>query len=200
MHDKPRSKHFDVRALAPDELRDQYRAVPSERKTNEALYSIVNVAPSIVPTYNPSMRIYSYNASYASRFRQGAAAGGEVADVADDWSVLDTLAQLPLGLFKKRRRHRKTQPPRHTSPDSPIRSNRFLTPLGYTQLYIDLPVANLRPEVPPEWQVEYETGQAYGMHDLTVGSWLELARRLAADDELYEAYVDRFSVGTGAVL
>ncbi|KAI8594711.1 Metallo-dependent phosphatase-like protein, partial [Dissophora ornata] len=40
------------------ELWGQYEDIPSRAKLND--YAIVNVSPSVVPTYNPTLRVYAY--------------------------------------------------------------------------------------------------------------------------------------------
>ena len=46
-----------------DVLLAEYSALPKRKKTNYDEYAVVNVAPSVVPDYLPSFRIYSYNNS-----------------------------------------------------------------------------------------------------------------------------------------
>ncbi|KAL8287125.1 hypothetical protein RQP46_003577 [Phenoliferia psychrophenolica] len=176
----------------------------------------------------------------------------------------------PLPLKKRKKHKRRPRPPprmpRHFSPDSPSLTNCYLTPLGYSQFYIDLDGANLhsgfgpgekgraaeaesslqsvRP--PPKWQVEYLTfgaeafargllggGQGsavpvgvldedvrkvvqgegvdkvasivdalrkakvvpYELGDLTVGSWVGLARRVVKTKKRWRKFLRRMCGG-----
>lgn len=50
------------------ELYQDFGNMPSPRKIKLDDYAAVNVAPSIVPTYLPGVRVYSYNTSEATRY------------------------------------------------------------------------------------------------------------------------------------
>lgn len=190
---------FHVSQIAED-LREGYQVLHKE--TNMSDYSIVNVNPSVIPTYLPAVRIWEYNAT-RDDWRQddsGAVGRGDDFastddDSADDLSpdehprssllsLLPTSLQpiFPPSLRHRRKKHHKPPPrlPRHFSPSSPSCANRFRTPLGYTQYFLELDSANLnsgygpgergakllkergedgvRPV--PEWKVEYATGTA----------------------------------------
>uniref|UniRef100_A0A1D1XWA1 Endopolyphosphatase n=1 Tax=Anthurium amnicola TaxID=1678845 RepID=A0A1D1XWA1_9ARAE len=83
--------------------------------------------------------------------------------------------------------------------DAPSRKNTFLTPLGYTQYFMNLTHANLYPNVTPEFTVEYTTRDDYDMRDLTIPSWIQLARRIAYDglnSALWDKIRDHLLVGT----
>lgn len=218
-----------------DELRDIFSALPSKKKTKLRDFSVVHVNPSVIPTYLPAVRVWQYNTSVETRWRQPVDAEvwrvngsrAEVSEEEEDWdedgeeeedddeedahlspSRLPTfLAPLaaPISLAsstllslllpthpltthlssylsslsnskkkKKKKKHpRAPRLPRHFSPLSPSMTNRFLTPLGYTQFYLELDEANrnaghgrfafppssLRPPLPP-WEVEYLTFDA----------------------------------------
>ncbi|SCZ88506.1 BZ3500_MvSof-1268-A1-R1_Chr10-2g02982 [Microbotryum saponariae] len=181
-------------------------------------------------------------------------------------------ASLPvMEITRKKKKRRKQQPrrrlPRYSSPNAPGRSNRFLTPLGFTQYYLELDQANEfegfgseaawqkggdRPR--PVWNVEYVTMPAetvarrlmegggdseetdldpfvssavwpaevlnatqsggsvedvvqmlrqldltpYELDDLTLGSWLCLARRIAKGGKAWKNFRKRMFVSSGA--
>ncbi|KAK4704578.1 hypothetical protein P7C70_g1627, partial [Phenoliferia sp. Uapishka_3] len=318
-----------------DALKASYESLPSRRKTRLQDYSVVNINPSVIPTYFPAVRIWQYNTSVESRWRQpmdlevrsGNETVGralwqdeedaeelEVEDVEEKESeeetfaystaisaVAATLKLAPSALLslilpahpvitflsnslikkrkdkkKKRKKHHKRpapRMPRHFSPDSPSLTNKYLSPLGYTQFYIDLDDANLhsgfgpgeeaqqleaestllskRPS--PNWDVEYVTfgaeayakgllgkGQEggpvtvgalpiemrrameesegsseasrekdlvkrlkegklvpYELEDLTVGSWVGLARRVVKNKKRWRKFVKKMFVGSG---
>lgn len=167
-----------------------------------------------------------------------------------DLSELQNVYTGDLDALKKKRKHKKgkkgkkkkkqKQPtlPRHTSPDSPSRSNKFLTPLGYTQFYLSLDEHNendgwgpdgaeLKKARPlPQFEVEYttmseaelgklasevqEAGRQllrpdgslkrdpaltpYQLPDLTIGSWLKLARMVTESKSAWKEYEKRIYV------
>ncbi|RIA88153.1 Metallo-dependent phosphatase-like protein [Glomus cerebriforme] len=86
--------------------------------------------------------------------------------------------------------------------DAPSRKNTFLTPLGYTQYFINLTHANLYPNVTPEFTVEYTTWDDYFLKDLTIPSWIQLARKIVNDgltglnSALWEKIQEHLLVGT----
>ncbi|KZT74415.1 endopolyphosphatase [Daedalea quercina L-15889] len=171
-------------------------------------YGVVNVSPSVVPSpYLPSFRIFAYNTTgtpYVPAM-QAARSSCDDADGRDAWWC---------GMAK----------PWHANPESPSRTNRLWTPLGYAQYYLpDLDSANKKHA--PKVKLEYltfsrralhpssgsEQAEAawhpiplrhlpkslrnatmtdkgskyvpYGLADLTIGSWVDLGRRLAAGTE-----------------
>ncbi|CAG8466833.1 3751_t:CDS:2 [Acaulospora morrowiae] len=97
---------------------------------------------------------------------------------------------------------RKKKPKNH-DPNSPSHSNTFLTPLGYTQYFINLTEANRYPNKTPVFEVEYTTWNDYRMKDLTVKSWIKLARDLAdhgLKGSLWKKYRDHLMVGTRSLV
>jgi len=46
-----------------DELLADFRELPARKKLNLDNFAFVNVAPSVVPTYLPSVRVFTYNAT-----------------------------------------------------------------------------------------------------------------------------------------
>ncbi|KAK4051052.1 Endopolyphosphatase [Microbotryomycetes sp. JL201] len=58
-----------VSALLSD-LLDQYKALPTPQKAKVHDYSVVNVNPSVIPTYLPAFRVWEYNTSVETRWRQ----------------------------------------------------------------------------------------------------------------------------------
>ncbi|PKY39460.1 hypothetical protein RhiirA4_337444 [Rhizophagus irregularis] len=83
--------------------------------------------------------------------------------------------------------------------DAPSLKNTFLTPLGYTQYFINLTHANLFPNVTPEFTIEYTTWDDYYLKDLTIPSWIRLARKIVNDglnSALWDKIQDYLLVGT----
>lgn len=60
--DNPLSTLINTEALS-DDLRKDYSLVKTEAKTNESYYNYFFIAPSIIPTFLPGARIWTYNTS-----------------------------------------------------------------------------------------------------------------------------------------
>lgn len=146
-----------------DDLRKDFDLVPTRQKANADAYLPFFAAPSIVPTYMPTVRVWTYNASRpADRVadaRRHTSHSNTLRDDSPDLSIylddetvqsalrvtgskpqrqIDPLSRShrrPRGGDKKRRRRRQSP---HVSPDSPSRKNKYLTMLGYSQWVLDL--------------------------------------------------------------
>jgi endopolyphosphatase len=233
-----------ISTLALDkELKDEYQALKRVSKLDLDDFAIVHVAPSVIPTYYPAIRVWTYNVSnpedrYRPKEEPILLAATTLESLEDDdsddddyrgelaeeeeslhaflfddlvlqrpHSSIDTTLYSEDELYvyvdetwedersermgkgggnknkkkkkkrkKKKRKKKKPKKPRHASPDSPSRTNRFLTPLSYTQFFLDLDEANRndgwgrhghgnlsaeakeRPPF-PEWKVEYTTSK-----------------------------------------
>lgn len=128
------------------------------------------------------------------------------------------------GKKSRRRKKKKKKPspklPRFYSAESPSRKNRYLTPLGYTQYY--LPIDNNdnnKHDTSPNWTIEYITyphekrthflpsqqmqmeaeraPSPYKLEDLTIPSWLGLAKSLTESKKMWKGYVRRMYVSSG---
>ncbi|WVR08267.1 hypothetical protein IAU60_005314 [Kwoniella sp. DSM 27419] len=175
-----------------DELKKDFEDMPNPKKLKMKDYVAVNVAASVIPTYLPGVRVFSYNITGLEDdavdndvfFRPSSKPVSENVEEQDNEEVEDEDSgeddhEGTVGATKKNRRpghrhgrkHKKgdcSRPenedkphcvfkrlPRYYSKDSPSRSNRPLTPLGYTQFY--LPKVDKQTEEVPEWVVEYTT-------------------------------------------
>lgn len=225
-----------------NDLYEILAALPSKKKMRLENFAIVHTGPSVIPTYLPSLRIWNYNISRPEDkyipTENALVPENSIKPLlarlqARAWTILEralstaVLDQLSFALDvdvltrKKRRRHRKKKKPivrlpRHFSPLSPSRMNRYLTPLGYTQYY--LPIDK---HTHPNWTIEYITypqerlhnalphhlldkiamdkvEAPYQMDDLTIIKWLELAKKLTSSKKKWTAYVKRMYVSSGA--
>ncbi|CCM02492.1 uncharacterized protein FIBRA_04593 [Fibroporia radiculosa] len=169
-------------------------------------YGVVNVSPSVVPNpYLPSFRIFTYNIS------------GSPYTPAAPHSEPSTCSQDNSDYSWKRHLSK----PWHSNPDSPSRTNKLWSPLGYAQYYLP-GLASSSQKRPPKFKLEYLTfavsqlhpsgGEGaegftypvplrhlprslrnatvtaskfapYGLADLTIPSWADLARRLAEGED-----------------
>lgn len=200
-HKKKHSKPgFSTFKFTHNDLFSTFQALPKRLKLED--YSIVHTSPSVIPTYLPSLRIWHYNTTgepyvqqalpagltpdqEVSRLRNGSELDAHYTNEEVEEEEEETSSWLQLILRRRKHRKKKKRPaprlPRHFSPASPSRTNRFLTPLAYDQYY--LPHAN--------WTLEYSTE----LDDLTIGSWLGFAKQLTKHKKLWKQYVRRMYVG-----
>ncbi|WWD20090.1 hypothetical protein CI109_104564 [Kwoniella shandongensis] len=164
------------------ELKKDFGEMPGPRILKMKDYAVMNVAPSVIPTYYPGIRIFTYNITGVAEDRLDEDLfyrGGDAPDDDDDDDLEEDDDDMEIDPTKKRRGgHRHSKPkddcklpqnedkphctfkskPRHFSKHSPSRTNRPLTPLGYSQFY--LPTIDKQSSHPPEWEVEYTTFKA----------------------------------------
>ncbi|KAF9146822.1 Endopolyphosphatase [Mortierella sp. GBA39] len=149
-----------------EDLWIQYDTVPERAQLKD--YAIVLVSPSVVPTYNPTLRVFSYQLDNSD---------GDTQDDGDD----DAEEQY----------HHHRRP-------SPAPSTTFGFPLEFTQYWCNLTHANKHPNTPPTYEIEYRTREDYGLENLGVSEWLGLARRIVREEDLKTVYLDRMVVQSGA--
>lgn len=143
------------------DLRHDYASLPGSARTHMDYYSLFYVSPSVIPTYMPSVRVWTYNTSLAHDNRPGLLAADEADRAAllsfvsyDSCEQADTdpaCVEERVHIEKKVRHHRRPKRkshrrhrklPRYASPQSPSRTNTFLSPLGYSQWVVNLTAAN----------------------------------------------------------
>ncbi|KAG0031998.1 Endopolyphosphatase [Podila clonocystis] len=146
-------------------LWDQYSNIPKE--SDPSRYAVVQVSPSMVPTYNPTLRVFSYQR-------------GNVSEP-------DTL----LGKKKKPRKPRKK--PHHYPPAAS--PTEFGYPLAYTQYWCNLARANKDKGKVIEYEIEYRS-EDYGLAHLGTAEWLALAQRIETNKKLKSLYLKRMVVQT----
>lgn len=150
-----------------EDLRKEYDLVPTRQKTNLDAYLPFFVAPSVVPTYRPTVRVWTYNTTRPTErnatplpkkvHRQGGYRNESREATVDMSTYLDeAVARIALEsagtdyvgplqpLQRSHRRPRRGKKGRkhhqspHVSPDSPSRKNQYLSMLGYSQWVLDL--------------------------------------------------------------
>ncbi|KAF9939429.1 Endopolyphosphatase [Mortierella alpina] len=203
------------------DLWKQYEGIP--KKLNLSNYAVVLVSASVVPTYQPTFRVFTYQLASPYAVRGGTAAAaldrpprlsidavndgedGEIRqqELEEYFTALLNGDVEPEESFESRKRHNGSKhKPRHRHqiprPHPPaVPSGAFGFPLEYTQYWANLTRANLEPTKPCEYEVEYRTKDAYGLEDLGVGSWLDLAKRIVRSNNLKREYLQRMVVQTG---
>lgn len=127
-------------AVLADTLMDDFSELPkSKKKTDLDDYAIINVSPSVIPSpYLPSFRIFAYNVTGLPP---------TLSSQDDDYEVEKKKKK------EKKKKHDRSKPdvdcnrkenkkkwecrpkkPQHADPESPSRSNKLWTPLGYAQV------------------------------------------------------------------
>lgn len=169
-----------------DSLREAYYAnVEKKKKSGKGSerYSIVHVTASVVPTFNPGVRVWEYNITELHD------AGRKQVESWDDFfaridKVLDDDDENEddgFSIFKKKKKKKdKTLPPKMPANAElgPAYVPQLFTPERYVQYYVDLELVN-KGKKKFNYEIEYATDDPlFEMKDATVGSWLEVARAL----------------------
>lgn len=163
-------------------------------------YSATLVGASIVPNYYPTMRVFEYNnTALHLTVNSGQARQEQLLSAGYDESEKH-------GKSSKSKKHSlsKPEPPSKSSPPGPAYSPQTLSLLGYTQYFANLTKINTAfaspAELPApkfEYELEYDTRNdtIYGLSDLTVRNYIDLAARIGKykperDDLLSGAWED----------
>ncbi|KAF8962033.1 Endopolyphosphatase [Entomortierella lignicola] len=181
----------------------QYKKIP--KNINPKNYAVVQVSPSVVPTYQPTLRVFSYQLGNSTVSETQNVVETEKDDSEyeglmemneqdlqeyytavsnDDTELVDELE----ARFKKE--HKK--PPK-SSPLPPVPVNTFGYPLGFTQYWSNITLANEN-GTPPEFEIEYQTREDYGLKNLGVSEYLTLAKQISKDQVLKKEYLKRMVV------
>ncbi len=143
----------------PGDLKQDYSTLPGKGRTDEDLYSVFFIAPSIIPTYYPSIRLWTYNTTEGARYTASTTTttqddGIDEVDEEDDDVDLDEEDEAIVDV--RSRHHHRPVPPkkrrgkkgkkrrraRHASAASPSRTNTYLSLLGYSQWVMDIDAQN----------------------------------------------------------
>ncbi|KAF9570738.1 Endopolyphosphatase [Mortierella alpina] len=203
-----------------EDLWNQYEDIPKKLKLSS--YAVVLVSASVVPTYQPTFRVFKYQLANPSAVDRASAAEAlvrptdllmEAVDEGEDGETRqqeteEYFAALlngdiePEDPYESSRRHHGKHEPRDRHrklrPHPPaVPSGVFGFPLEYTQYWANLTRANMEPTRPCEYEVEYRTREDYGLEDLGVASWLDLGKRIIRDNNLKMEYLQRMVVQTG---
>ena len=159
-------------------------------------YSVSLVSASVVPNYFPALRVIEYNISGLDQDTYSPPPHPHSSEPAeDDQNELSAdLTQEDDAAARKKKKHKKKKkrpnfivpsPPSDTSPPGPAYSPQTFTWLGYKQFFANLTRINAAAEksssdVDFHYELEYDTTNdtVYGVDDLTVKSWVDLARRI----------------------
>ncbi|KAL9596716.1 MAG: hypothetical protein Q9219_005627 [cf. Caloplaca sp. 3 TL-2023] len=147
-------------------------------------YSATLVGASVVPNYYPAMRVFEYNTTGIHQMA-GHLDRGQGNPSSTDASV-ESDHDEELGTSRKRR-FVKPKPPSKSSPPGPAYFPQTLSLLSYTQYFANLTRINAdfaspghspAPEFTYELQYDTKNDTIYRLSDLTVKSYLDLAKRI----------------------
>ncbi|KAG9123357.1 hypothetical protein FRC07_015054 [Ceratobasidium sp. 392] len=209
-----------------ENVRASCKEFARKKKLDYDDYFIVNIGPSVIPEYTPSVRIFTYNVTNAesSDFDDNKDAGL-------DWSE-PSISKIDCS--KKENKNKKQcvfKKPRHANKHSPSRTNTLWSPTGYSQFFIppsswaksneshapgyELEYvtysldalrgnASLVPKhlLPPELRagsIESTTKSRYApfeLHDLTIPSWIKFARRMGKKKKLWRRFEEAMFLET----
>ena len=167
-----------------ESLREAYYAnVKGIKKSgkNSERYSIVHVTASVVPTFNPGVRVWEYNITELCDIETL-----QVESWDDFFTRIDGILDADddsedegFSIFKKKKKD-KTFPPKMPADAKlgPGYVPQLFTPERYVQYYLDLDAVN-KGDKKFEYEIEYCTDDPFlEMKDSTVGEWLKMAREL----------------------
>lgn len=168
-----------------------YASVKGKKKSGENAerYSVVHVTASVVPTFNPGVRVWEYNITelYESSAQQVESwdvffseIDGIWEDDDDELGLFDIFKSKRKGKKGKKGKKDKTLPPKmpKTAKLGPGYVPQLFTPERYVQYYLDLAEVN-KGNKPFEYELEYATDDPiFGMKDVTTKSLLKVARAL----------------------
>ncbi|RDX55657.1 hypothetical protein OH76DRAFT_757959 [Lentinus brumalis] len=142
-------------------LLQEFGDVPKAENLDHDNYGVVNVAPSLVPTYLPSFRIFAYNTT-GELYEPGQLGEDEQPGPATR-SMRDIAGPLCHDPeYQNTWRCQLTQP-WHSNPKSPSRTNALWTPLGFAQYYLP-GLDGATEEDSPKFKLEYLTFPVHALH------------------------------------
>lgn len=173
-------------------MKSDFKNLPKKSALHHDDYVIINVGPSVIPTYYPSFRIFQYNitdylgpkVTDDQQFTQESWNDLAVEDTEpeEDDGPIPPKNAWPIHSTGKRRhghRHpgsincsdpeneekRACRPwgPRHASPSSPSRTNTLWSLLGYAQFYLP-DIAKGNETYKPKFKLEYTTFPISSLH------------------------------------
>ncbi|WFD04820.1 endopolyphosphatase [Malassezia vespertilionis] len=121
------------------DLKYEYGSLPTPAQTNESLYSVFYVSGSIIPTYLPSMRVWTYNTTQPHRYTD--TMREQVQTEATRISTAQSERKYTRPDRETHSKHDHEQP-RFVSDNAPSRTNMYLTLLGYSEWTANLDAAN----------------------------------------------------------
>ncbi|KAL1946769.1 hypothetical protein VTO73DRAFT_14873 [Trametes versicolor] len=143
-------------------LLQEFADLPGAQGLNHDNYAVVNVAPSVVPTYLPSFRIYAYNTT-GSLYTAGQLGNATGQPGGSSASLKSRVGALCAEKAYENTWRCNLEQPWHSNAESPSRTNRLWTPLGYAQ-YTLRGMDGADERHPPKFKLEYLTFPVAALH------------------------------------
>lgn len=201
------------------EKKDKKKKKPITRKELIERYSIVNIGGSVIPTFNPSFRIWEYNitdivndSNFAvSEYKPWDEFFESLNKIMEDSLLEDEMdsSNIEVGINRKKMGEKKNKKKKKNDKTMPIEMPdkyelgpayvpQLFTPTRFVQFYADLEKINqelhnsfVESKDIFRYEVEYTSDEKpYSMDSLTVGSYLDLAGRLYENKPAWEKYVE----------
>ncbi|WPK26222.1 hypothetical protein PUMCH_003571 [Australozyma saopauloensis] len=172
--------------------KSMYSSIKGKKKSGDfgERYSIAHVSPSVVPTFNPSLRVWEYNITDLHETKSLTTTNWdhfftklqyilEDDTKADPMDYEEDILELSDNDVHASAKRDKTVPPKMPKSKQlgPAYMPQLFTPERYVQYYLDLESINKK-EKKFDYEIEYTTDKDYGMKDLTVREWLKFGRKL----------------------
>lgn len=153
-------------------------------------YSIALVAPSVIPTFNPAIRVLEYNITDSHDVQSASIPSWDEFffkpnriledDTLDELTYDEDELDVRVQQYQVLSKHPdKSAPP--IMPKSkhlgPAYIPQLFTPQRYVQYYLDFKAVN-KGDKPFEFEIEYTTEKDYGLKDLIVQVWLKFGRKI----------------------
>ncbi|KAI9000980.1 hypothetical protein BD414DRAFT_473259 [Trametes punicea] len=143
-------------------LLQEFSDLPHAQNLNHDNYAVVNVAPSVVPTYLPSFRIFAYNTT-GEAYKPGQLGRVEQPGPPPSRSLRNVS-----GALCEQEEYADTwrchlEERWHSSPESPSRTNKLWTPIGFAQ-YTLRKMDKADESHLPKFKLEYVTFPARALH------------------------------------
>ncbi|KAH3673055.1 hypothetical protein WICMUC_003888 [Wickerhamomyces mucosus] len=194
-----------------------YADVKSKKKSgiNSERYGLAFITTSVIPTFNPGIRVWEYNISGIeeslnmvskpwNEFFQQLDLEIKKQDLEEEEEELDLDSDLKGEFLKKKKKHKKDKslPPKMPSNAKlgPAYTPQLFSPLKYVQYYLDLEKIN-KGEKKFGYEIEYKsTDKPYNLKSLLVDDLIDLSRDFGKPikkkkqknnkklDELWETY------------
>ncbi|CAD6614095.1 BAH_G0012620.mRNA.1.CDS.1 [Saccharomyces cerevisiae] len=201
------------------EKKDKKKKKPITRKELIERYSIVNIGGSVIPTFNPSFRIWEYNitdivndSNFAvSEYKPWDEFFESLNKIMEDSLLEDEMdsSNIDVGINREKMGEKKNKKEKKNDKTMPIEMPdkydlgpayvpQLFTPTRFVQFYADLEKINqelhnsfVESKDIFRYEVEYTSDEKpYSMDSLTVGSYLDLAGRLYENKPAWEKYVE----------
>lgn len=173
-----------------ESLREElYAGIKGKRKSGKASerYSIANVGVSVIPTFNPGLRVYEYNISSLHNSENIKFASWDtfftgLNNLFDQETRSDEVESNSKHEAESNIRKKKGFPPKMPADLElgPGFTKQMFTPERFVQYYLDLAKVNSG-EKKFDYEIEYSSDdKLYGMSDLTVDEYIKYGRELGA--------------------